>query len=486
MKFFVQLIQKYRKAINPPYNRRGLISILGTIILLIAIPTIALSVEKLREFNSKAAAVYGVEIGVAVNTQNISDPTEPKQLTYVYHYVNWDSYGIGPTYAAAFIKGAYNNNFKPVLVFYTSYDDVTKIDFNAWDQIMNVIRTDGRDVWVVVEPDMVGYLRQDNACSTTLKQYEDRFLQTKAPTAHLGYHMSPWNVPYVGAQADADAQKTCWLASGGDRMEDIYVDVLDRDQETKGEYPWSAAKLTQTEDWWKALEVDTGRKIGVWQIPMGNSTCNNGARSNFVETWLTATKLNVLSPYVNRLLFGGGADGQSANLPSEGVYDCGFFNQRVADLFSTSDTRPPTVSITAPTSGQTVSGTVTVIASASDNVGVVKVEFYVDGSLKSTITDNPVQYTYSWNTASYSNGSYTLIVKAYDSAGNVGVSPSVLVTVNNTATKVGDLNTDGKVDILDLSILLTRWGSTDTTADLNKSGKVDILDLSILLSKWGS
>ena len=48
----------------------------------------------------------------------------------------------------------------------------------------------------------------------------------------------------------------------------------------------------------------------------------------------------------------------------------------------------------------------------------------------------------------------------------------------------GDINKDGKIDILDLSILLSRWGTTDASADINKNGTVDILDLSILLSHY--
>lgn len=52
--------------------------------------------------------------------------------------------------------------------------------------------------------------------------------------------------------------------------------------------------------------------------------------------------------------------------------------------------------------------------------------------------------------------------------------------------KLGDLNNDNLVNILDLSILLSKFNTSDTAADLNKDGKVDLLDLSALLSKWGS
>jgi hypothetical protein len=94
------------------------------------------------------------------------------------------------------------------------------------------------------------------------------------------------------------------------------------------------------------------------------------------------------------------------------------------------DTTPPTTSITSPANGATVSGTITVTASASDNVGVVKVEFYIDSVLKSTVTTSP--YTFSWNTTTVANGSHTIFSKAYDAAGNVGTSATVTVTVNNT------------------------------------------------------
>jgi hypothetical protein len=98
------------------------------------------------------------------------------------------------------------------------------------------------------------------------------------------------------------------------------------------------------------------------------------------------------------------------------------------------DVTPPTASITAPANGATVSGTTSVTASASDNVGVAKVEFYLDGAIQSTDTASP--YSWSWNTTASSNGSHALVAKAYDAAGNVGTSPTVTVTVSNTATQL--------------------------------------------------
>jgi len=98
------------------------------------------------------------------------------------------------------------------------------------------------------------------------------------------------------------------------------------------------------------------------------------------------------------------------------------------------DTTAPTTSITAPANGATVSGTTSVTASASDNVGVTKVEFYLDGALKSTDTTSP--YSWSLDTTTATNASHTLTSKAYDAAGNVGTSSTVTVTVSNTATQL--------------------------------------------------
>jgi hypothetical protein len=49
-----------------------------------------------------------------------------------------------------------------------------------------------------------------------------------------------------------------------------------------------------------------------------------------------------------------------------------------------------------------------------------------------------------------------------------------------------DLNSDGVVDVIDLSILVSRWGSSDPDADINSDGVVDALDLSVLVSNWGA
>jgi hypothetical protein len=90
------------------------------------------------------------------------------------------------------------------------------------------------------------------------------------------------------------------------------------------------------------------------------------------------------------------------------------------------DTTLPTVS--ASESG--TSGTITLSATASDNVGVSKVEFYVDGALKGT--DTTAAYSMTLDSTTLTNGSHTLTAKAYDAAGNVATSSAVAFSVSNT------------------------------------------------------
>jgi len=99
---------------------------------------------------------------------------------------------------------------------------------------------------------------------------------------------------------------------------------------------------------------------------------------------------------------------------------------------SAADTTPPTCAITTPSDGVTVSGTITPAATASDDVGVSKVEFYVDDVWQATDAASP--YSFSWDTTTVSDGSHTLLAKAYDAAGHVGTATSVSVTVQNSAS----------------------------------------------------
>ena len=86
------------------------------------------------------------------------------------------------------------------------------------------------------------------------------------------------------------------------------------------------------------------------------------------------------------------------------------------------DTEAPMVTITAPPASGTVHGVVTVKATATDNVGVVRVNLYVDGQLQDGLTapNDGAGYAFTWDTEGWANGPRTLRVVAYDPSGNWG------------------------------------------------------------------
>jgi len=91
----------------------------------------------------------------------------------------------------------------------------------------------------------------------------------------------------------------------------------------------------------------------------------------------------------------------------------------------TIDMTAPVISITSPEQGNTVSSTVMVTESTMDNIGVVKVQLYVDGALYASSTTAP--FSIKWNPRKASRGTHFLQSKASDAAGNVGTSAEVMV-----------------------------------------------------------
>jgi hypothetical protein len=112
--------------------------------------------------------------------------------------------------------------------------------------------------------------------------------------------------------------------------------------------------------------------------------------------------------------------------------------------FSVSNTVPDTTAPTVTAAESGTSGTITLSATASDNAGVAKVEFLVDGVLKGTDTTSP--YSMTLDSTTLTNASHSLVAKAYDAANNVGTSAAVAFTVNNaTSTQFNEVESNGTV-----------------------------------------
>jgi hypothetical protein len=127
------------------------------------------------------------------------------------------------------------------------------------------------------------------------------------------------------------------------------------------------------------------------------------------------------------------------------------------------DNTAPTVAVTSPPTGDTVSLTIPVVASASDNRGVTHVQFFVDGTTSiGTDTNGADGWSVSWNTTATSNGSHPLTAVARDAAGNATTSAPVTVTVDNAATVTLDIPVAvGADDVEERSTGSVTRGSSD-------------------------
>lgn len=95
------------------------------------------------------------------------------------------------------------------------------------------------------------------------------------------------------------------------------------------------------------------------------------------------------------------------------------------------DTTAPSVAITAPAAGATVSGSVAVAVNATDDVGVTRVDVLVDGAVAGSDTTAP--YSVAVDTTALADGNHALSARAIDAANNTATSASVTVSVQNGA-----------------------------------------------------
>lgn len=105
--------------------------------------------------------------------------------------------------------------------------------------------------------------------------------------------------------------------------------------------------------------------------------------------------------------------------------------QLIISYVSSTDVTAPSVSITSPTASSTVGGTISITASASDDVAVAGVQFKVDG-VNVGSEDPSAPYAVNLDTTTLSNGTHTLTAVARDGGWNQTTSAPVVVTVSNT------------------------------------------------------
>ncbi|MGA7240081.1 MAG: TIGR03790 family protein, partial [Bryobacteraceae bacterium] len=167
-----------------------------------------------------------------------------------------------------------------------------------------------------------------------------------------------------------------------------------------------------------------------------DATFGNGVILQVQMTW----SAGITNLYLNGVLVKSAPSATTAaNWSASSVFDLGAYEYQTyggfygsddaIDGFTVSgpaagpDTTSPVVKMTAPANGATVSGAVTLTATATDNVAVTGVQFQLDGA---TLAGTPAvagsTYTFSWNSRTAANGTHTLAAIASDAAGNTATS----------------------------------------------------------------
>jgi hypothetical protein len=253
---------------------------------------------------------------------------------------------------------------------------------------------------------------------------------------------------------------------------------------------WNAGDFARNVRFVRGFSQGTQKRVVMWQIPQGNTKMRamnntwNHYQDNRVEWLLDEPARTHLRDYVNAgvvaFLFGRGADGAtcSCDANGDGVTnpspingntglslnsddDGGFFRQKAQAYYQAGamaltgssppppstptatppppstptavptiapDTTPPSLSITSPVNEATVSGVVTIAATASDAGGMHKVRFWAGASYLGY--DASVPYAKTWDTRLVPNGRYTIKLQALDDANNSTVR-TIRVTVIN-------------------------------------------------------
>ncbi len=191
------------------------------------------------------------------------------------------------------------------------------------------------------------------------------------------------------------------------------------------------------------------------------ASATNGPRANEVVCSRTngTQEALVVAPVMTDLNASGGQDNYSrlpkGNLDPTGQYFVWTTNLGGSrmDAFvvkvpyqklAVADVVAPTVSVTAPTNGATVSGdSVAITATASDDVSVAGVQFKLDSTTNLGTEDTVAPYSITWDSGTVPDGNHTITAVARDSSSNTTTSSAITVVVGNARQTPAPSNTGG-------------------------------------------
>jgi poly(hydroxyalkanoate) depolymerase family esterase len=192
----------------------------------------------------------------------------------------------------------------------------------------------------------------------------------------------------------------------------------------------AAADLQQSVDQWSnVLGIDAAADVSETFRTAAHKIYRDGSGAGAIETYVFAGTGHALSVDPGGAVDQGGATG--AFCEDHDVYSSYYAAQfwGLTGSVAPGDRVPPTVSLTSPADGATLSGTITETATASDDQAVARVEFLLDGAVIGS--DAAAPYVFALVTTGIANGAHTLGARAFDAAGNVGTAAPRTVTVQN-------------------------------------------------------
>jgi len=241
---------------------------------------------------------------------------------------------------------------------------------------------------------------------------------------------------------------------------------------TAGTYRiWSRIMAPDTTNTSYLLQVDPSGANSCFTIGGASGTTPNSWKWADYQNGTTSSKVDVnLSVGAHTLVMIGTKPGVKLDrvmLLSDTT--CIPSDNSTGDECASLDTIKPAIALTAPKNATTVNGLVTVSATATDNSGangVSKVEFYINGVLKSTATTAAAgsTYSYNWDTAALSSGSYAIKAVAYDASSNTNAD-TVTVTVKQSDTTAPTIPANVSATADSSTKVTVKWSaSTDNVA----------------------
>jgi hypothetical protein len=211
---------------------------------------------------------------------------------------------------------------------------------------------------------------------------------------------------------------TAWDAASNTAVASLTITVSDTTPPTVAITSPTAGSTYSTSISSLTLAGTAADDVGVTQVTWTNSRGGSGTTSG-TTSWMA----------------GGITLQPGTNVLTVTAQDAASNSATASVTVTLLDTTAPAVSITAPTPGSPVSGTITVSASATDNVGVVGVQFKLDGAnLGAEVAAAP--YSVSWDTTAAASQAHNLTAVARDASGNTATSTVVTVNVSNPVSSV--------------------------------------------------